>query len=378
MNISLLVGLKNNLDYSKHFYKTTRDLYPDVEICFVSYGSTDGTHEWLDELKNTDSKVKCWWTKDNGNLSETYNKAAELSTKEYITYVHNDIVLAPGFLENLQKCAHPNSIVAYTTVEPPIFADYERDGKLIQDFGTDLSTFKLHDFYKYVSQKQQDYAGKVVQGVSFFMCMHRQLYLDIGGMDETTFNPPQMWVADIDLCLRYKLLNTSLILSLDAIAYHFVSKSSRATKDHHEVEIKSIRNFIRKWGCLPQPVESLEPTKYNIGFIINNCTQQLLEILEPWCNNIYVDCNTNSYIDKEQPNTKFNLKNRIKPIINSSVVNDIIVEFDNTRLTNDNFKLLQQLPEIIKQSGDIGKFELDIYNITINNLNIKNFTHYKK
>jgi hypothetical protein len=47
-NISLLVGLKNNLDYNKHFYKTTRELYPDVEICFVSYGSTDGTNEWLD------------------------------------------------------------------------------------------------------------------------------------------------------------------------------------------------------------------------------------------------------------------------------------------------------------------------------------------
>ena len=51
-NISLLVGLKNNLDYNKHFYLTTRELYPDVEICFVSYGSTDGTHEWLNSLND--------------------------------------------------------------------------------------------------------------------------------------------------------------------------------------------------------------------------------------------------------------------------------------------------------------------------------------
>ena len=49
-NISLLVGLKNNLDYNKHFYDTTRELYPNVELCFVSYGSTDGTHEWLETL----------------------------------------------------------------------------------------------------------------------------------------------------------------------------------------------------------------------------------------------------------------------------------------------------------------------------------------
>jgi ribonuclease HI len=42
-NIHLLSRIKNNLDYNKHFYETTRELYPDVEICFVSYGSTDGT-----------------------------------------------------------------------------------------------------------------------------------------------------------------------------------------------------------------------------------------------------------------------------------------------------------------------------------------------
>jgi hypothetical protein len=55
-NISLLVGLKNNLNYNKHFYSTTRELYPEVEICFVSYGSTDGTHEWLDSLQDNNVK----------------------------------------------------------------------------------------------------------------------------------------------------------------------------------------------------------------------------------------------------------------------------------------------------------------------------------
>ena len=56
MNISLLVGLKNNLDYSKHFYTTSRSLYPNVEICFVSYGSTDGSHEWLESLQDINVK----------------------------------------------------------------------------------------------------------------------------------------------------------------------------------------------------------------------------------------------------------------------------------------------------------------------------------
>ena len=63
-NISLLVALKNNLDYNKHFYQTTRKIYPEVEICFSSYDSTDGTHEWLDTLKD-DPYTKTFHTTDS-------------------------------------------------------------------------------------------------------------------------------------------------------------------------------------------------------------------------------------------------------------------------------------------------------------------------
>jgi hypothetical protein len=78
-NISLLIGLKNNLDYNKHFYETTRALYPDVEICFVSYGSTDETHEWLDTLQ--DNNLKYFYSDEQKTFSDTFNKAAELQLK---------------------------------------------------------------------------------------------------------------------------------------------------------------------------------------------------------------------------------------------------------------------------------------------------------
>ena len=39
---------------------------------------------------------------------------------------------------------------------------------------------------------------------------------------------------------------------------------------------------------------------------------------------------------------------------------DIVIEFDATRLTQQNFQLLQQIPSIIKESGEVGEFELDM------------------
>jgi len=296
-NISLLVAIKNNLDYTKHFYKTTRAIYPEVEICFSSYNSTDGTHEWLDSLN--DPFVKIFHSNEYGNFSDNYNKAASLATKEYIAFTHNDIVLTPGFIENLEKHLSPNNIVSYTTIEPPIFAGHERPGKIIKDLGVDLETFNIQSLYNFAFEEQNTHKDQIIEDISFFMCMPRKTYIEIGGLDNL-YDP--MFCEDIDLCVRFKLLGLKFIMSLDAITYHFVSKTSRFSEEYKDktakIERNSNLNFIRKWGTYVKPIEMLSPNKYNIGFIVKNCNQQLLEVLEPWCSTLYVDCNYNDYIKK--------------------------------------------------------------------------------
>jgi GT2 family glycosyltransferase len=371
-NISLLAAIKNNLEYSQYFYKTTRQLYPEVEICFSSYNSTDGTDEWLESLKN-DPYTKIFYTQDKGNFSDNYNKAASLATKDYITFVHNDIVLAPNFIENLEKHINSDTIVSYTTIEPPIFAGHERPGKIIYDLGTELNTFDIEKLYQFTQKKQIEYKNQTIEGISFFMCMPRKVYLEIGGLDNL-YDP--MFCEDIDLCIRFKLLGLKFIMSLDAISYHFVSKTSRFSEEYKTktaiIERNSNINFIRKWGCTTKPIELLNPIKYNISFIVYNCNQQLLEILEPWCDKIYVD-KIGNYIEKEQSNTKYNLNKRVLTLNNNlSITNDIIVQFDATKLNNTSFNIIQQLSEIIQESGEIGEFELDIFKIIINNINPQN------
>ena len=363
MNISLLVGLKNNLDYNKHFYETTRKLYPTVELCFVSYGSTDGTHEWLESI--TDNNLKYFYSDETKTFSDTFNKATELATSDYVAYLHNDIVLAPGFLENLQKHVGENNVVSYTTIEPPIFAGHERPGKLIYDLGTELETFDIDALYQYTSEQQQKYSEKTEPGITFFMCMPRHKLLDIGGMDKL-FNP--MFCEDDDLIRRWKLLGMNCFTSLDAICYHFVSKTSRFSEEYanrtQQIELKSNRNFIRKWGTRS------DAPKYDIGIRIKNCNNQLLEILEPWCNNIYTDQTLEQaqlYVIPEECNTKYEIYKRVLPYDRESQ-NDIIVDLDANYFNQDNMQLIQQLPEIIQDSGDIGIFKIGNLNININNI----------
>jgi len=366
-NISLLVGLKNNLDYNKHFYETTRQLYPEVEVCFVSYGSTDGTHAWLDSL--SDNNLKYFYSEENKTFSDTFNKAAELATKDFVAYLHNDIVLAPEFLENLQKHVSEDSVVAYTTIEPPIFAGHERPGKIIYDLGSDLKTFNMKGLYKFAEQKVSQYKDQTEPGITFFMCMPRVRLLQIGGMDNL-YNP--MFCEDDDLIRRWNLLGMNCFTALDAICYHFVSKTSRFSEEYQSrtqlIEQQSNRNFVRKWGSKSAQY------KYNIAFVVKRCNLAILELLEPWCDRIYIEDDMqvliDSYIEKEQPNTNYDLSKRVFYIGHNypEGENDIVVVFDASQLNNNNFQYIQQLPQIIKESGEIGEFQLDAFTIIINHL----------
>jgi GT2 family glycosyltransferase len=363
-NISLLVGLKNNLDYNRHFYETTRELYPTVEICFVSYGSVDGTHAWLDSL--ADPNVKAFYSTESKTFSDTFNKAAELATRPYVAYLHNDIVLAPGFLESLESHVSTSRVVSYTTIEPPIFADHSRPGKLIYHLGASLDTFDKQALHEYVAQQRSKYAGQTEPGITFFMCMPRAALLEIGGMDPL-YNP--MFCEDDDLIRRWKMRGMECITALDAICYHFVSKTSRFSEEYERrtqtIELQSNRNYIRKWGS------RTEAPKYNMAFIVRNCTLPMLETLEPWCDRIYIEDDMHviidSYIESEQPNTGYDLTKRVFHVAHNDPhgENDIVVEFDAAQLTQQNFHVIQQLPAIIADSGGIGEFEIDCFRITI-------------
>jgi hypothetical protein len=112
--------------------------------------------------------------------------------------------------------------------------------------------------------------------------------------------------------------------------------------------------------------------KYNISYTVKNCKGHMIEVLEPWCDRIYIENQdiVDIYIDREQPNTKFDLTKRVFTLTNNTPEweNDIVIEFDADKLTQQNFQLLMQMPSIIQDSGEIGEFEIDIFKVIINHI----------
>jgi len=294
---------------------------------------------------------------DNVTLGTKYNMAVDMAKGEKIVLLHDDMVLRPGFVELMDKYIEKNKIVTYTRIEPPIYNDLY-PGKIIENCGLDLEDFNQEKFY---SIEVED---KVVPGGSqiFFGCLKE----DYIGFDGKAF---EIFCEDDDIHLRYKLGGFESIVCPAAL-YHFVSKTSRTKEGHQQREINSNRNFVRKWGFR----RSQYNQKYNIAFVANNCGFDMLATLEPWCDRIYINDEMGvlqaMYYENEQKNTLFDLKKRVLSIEYNYPIgeNDIVIEFDASKLHRNSSIILEQISDIITESGEIGTFELDIFKITINKI----------
>jgi glycosyltransferase involved in cell wall biosynthesis len=365
--ISFIIPSHNNLRHLKNVYTSIQKHAPYVEVILLDDGSTDGTWEWIQQQN-------CIKYKSNERVGHTilYDKGIELATNEIVGILHADMILGSNYVENILKHLSPGKVVCGTRIEPPLHPSAKE--KIIMNFGLDFDDLNIPAFEAFCLEKQIEFKDKTTRGIFAPWCLYKKDFQAIGGHDPLFAPFP---CEDSDIFNRWILNGYEMVQSRDAFVYHLTCRGHRWTEgiqnDTPEFlyyQNRAIRNFIRKWGGGIRNDEYHHPIishKYDVGFIVKNCSPQLLEFLEPWCSTIYVDCDYKSYIEKEQSNTKYDLWDRIKPYDNEKQ-NHILIDFDARYFTQSSFNILQQLSDIIAESGEIGEFELDCFKITISNL----------
>ena len=248
-------------------------------------------------------------------------------------------------------------------------------------FEVDFDSLDIESFENYTLESQEKFKNQTTRGMFAPWIIYKKDFQAIGGHDPLFAPFPY---EDSDIFQRWILAGYELIQSRDAFVYHLTCRGHRWNEqvgkddDYYKiVSQKASRNYLRKWGSWIKNDEYQYPIispKYNIAYVVKNCNIQLLEALEPLCDRIYIEDDmqliTFQYIENEQKNTSFDLSKRVFHIGYNDPIgeNDIVVEFDTTQLNQQNFQLIQQLPSIIKDSGEVGEFKLDIFKITINHL----------
>ena len=385
MKISLIQPSRNNLKYLKWSYDSIRKNQGnhEVEICVADdFSNKDGTWKWCQEMMEKDPLFKAIRNEGPTRLGHTilYDTLVnEVATNDICMIYHADMYLCPDALDAIEEELKEKTIVSLTRIEPPLHPDGPE--KVLLDCGIEPEEFNEQKLIDYLNETVP--IDSVTEGIFAPWAFWKKDFQEIGGHDPI-FAPQSK--EDTDIFNRFYLNGIKFIQTWHGYVYHMTCRGSRfadgATRNPNgEVFMKnretdewlkqnqkSTREFLRKWGhfckhdALMKPIV---PPKYDIGFVVKNSRDvQLIKALEPWCSTIYVDNNRSHYIDLEQSNTSFNLSERVLPYDNEKN-NNILVEIDGTTITQQDFQIINQLAEIIQDSGEIGEFKVSNLKVTV-------------
>ena len=364
---TVIIPSYNTLGHLKNTYQSIKKYAPNVPMIIVDDASEDGTDIWLNNLN--DDKLTVIIDKERKGHTYWYDEGMRRAKTDIVSILHSDMIIGPNYFENMLKHLEKGKVVCATRIEPPIHpAGLE---KHVQNFGMDYHDFVWDAFENFCVETSNNDKDVTTKGIFAPWILYKKDHFKVGGHDQR-FAP--YGYEDSDIFNKWILGGLEMIQSRDALCYHMTCRGHRWNEgvgienaDYKETMDKGRREFLRKWGEWIQNDSYQYPIinpKYNKGLVIENCNDQFIEMLEPWFDTLYVDCDYEPYIQKEQKRTVTNLLDRLKPYDNEKQ-NDIIVKIDTQKFTQQDYVYINQLSAIIQDSGKIGEFELGNLKISI-------------
>lgn len=369
--ITYCIPSKSNLQYLKSCIPSIREnaFRKDHDIIIFVDSDEDGTIEWLDSVKD-EYNIQYYVNPEIGKtlygIGMAYDYCIQKSTTDIFTIFHADMILGKNADLKAFEQLKPGTVVCSTRIEPPLHPNAGE--KILIELGMYPDDMNYEKFNAYVESQLN--STKITEGIFAPWMMYKSDFEAIGGHD------PRMHSCreDSDIFNRMMLAGYQFKQVWSSLVYHFTGRGAGSfggDKARHEAWQRDMNNstkeFVRKWGSGVQHTALMKPIVqpvYDIGLVITNCNDQLLNALEIWCKTMYVDINPQSYIEQEQPNTVVLLSSKIQDI-KTTPWNDIVVYIDGKQFSEQDYQIIQQLPLIINNSGSVGAFVIGTLKIEI-------------
>jgi len=306
--ISLITPSRNTLKYLKWAYTSIRKNMGYIhEICMADDFSDDGTWEWMKEIAEKDINVKIHRNEGPTRLGHTilYDTLInDYATNDIVMIFHSDMYACPNLDTEILKHLEPGTVVSATRIEPPLHP--KGPEKIVEDFGIEPEEFDEMGLLQFVSDFVGTREDETTRGIFAPWAIYKEDFQSIGGHDP--LYAPQS-KEDSDIFNRFVLAGYDLIQTWKGFVYHMTCRGSRfkdgafrnpagqvfmegrESTEWLKQNLRSTRNFIRKWGHMVRHDELMYPIippKYDVGFIVENCDENILKELEPLCSNIHV------------------------------------------------------------------------------------------
>ena len=368
MRHTVIIPSFNTLEHLKNTYESIKRYGGDVNVIIIDDASEDGTAEWLEELK--DDSLDFIISEERRGHTYWYDEGMRRAKTDIVSILHSDMIIGPGYFENLLKHLQKGKVICATRIEPPIHPAGKE--KIVRDFGDDADKFKWEAFEQFVTSEKDKEKDVTTRGIFAPWMLYKEDHLSIGGHDQR-FAP--YGYEDSDIFNRWINNGFEMVQARDSFCYHMTCRGHRwnagvviENSDYRDTMSRCEREFIRKWGDWISNDQYQHPIinpKYDRGIIIKNCNQELLGILEPWADTIYVDCEYREYIDQESKRTGIDLWSKIKPY-NAEKANDVLVEINAETFTQQDYIYIRQLSAILNQNKPTpGEFNLNNLKLNI-------------
>ena len=234
MKICLVIPTRNNLKYTKWSYNSIRKNQGDhqVNICYGLDACTDGTREWIENIKQADPYV--YSIENTGiervGLTVMYNRIVnELVTTDLAMLFHADMYLCPGALDEVEKLMYDiNSsgrkskrIVSLTRIEPALHP--EGAEKIVKEYGMEPENFNEEYLLKFVEDKRAENLPET-NGVFAPWAFYKEEFLNIGGHDSLFYVQSK---EDSDIWNRLMLNGATFVQTWEGFVYHMTCRGSR-------------------------------------------------------------------------------------------------------------------------------------------------------
>jgi GT2 family glycosyltransferase len=270
--ISVLITTYNALDYLKLCVRSLQEHSAQShQIVIYADGSKTATREYLENLR--DSNIKWRYEDRNVGITKALNRAAQMAGGQWLYFVNDDMVFAPGWDTNFIKHLAEKRVLTGTVIEPKQPNVGIARCHIARNFGLTHESFDWDTFLRETPNLAED---RTEPGINYPFLIEKTLFDAIGAVDERFSGP----VHDPDLFYRIALSGAEMLRVRDSLCYHFSGRTlrfadgtERVSQAWIEGETEGKIAFLRKWGdrqrysfgSVPQPRSGKFDQKWPLG-----------------------------------------------------------------------------------------------------------------
>ena len=263
IDLSIIIVNYNTKDFLK---KCLESLYSSiagssllVEIIIVDNGSTDGSLQFINSLKEKDLNLKIIDNKSNLGFAKANNLAIKKSSGRYVLFLNPDTIVQKETLKTMVKFMDKNQKVGASTCRVEL-TDGRLDQACHRGFPTVWNSFCYFSGLEKIFPKSKIFAGysltylpldkthEIDAGCGAFLIVRQPVGETIGWFDEDYF-----WYGeDLDFCYRLKqkgwqvmFVPTTKIIHWKGAASGILKHSQKVSSASKETKIKAAKASVK-------------------------------------------------------------------------------------------------------------------------------------